>query len=271
MAFRQEWLGSHIGICEITNTWECINKKSLAPDRYYKFGLEDPRLFVYNDQLCCSVVGRRQATVHGSHHWWEYRYEQGIYGLDDNLEVISEMWLQPRGTVMQPEQGEMGEKNWTFFEYDGKLYGQRHLYPYHEVYEIIKNKAWLRHTTPSEIQWQYGRPRGGTPPVLFGDKFVSVFHSSINREVPFKGIWLAGAYAFESKPPFRITHYTREPIMSPAMGCGSNLCNDNLAAVFPSGLIIDGNRWMVSYGFDDWESRVAIFNGHEIMAQLQPV
>ena len=125
-------------------------------------------------------------------------------------------------------------------------------------------------THESSQDWIFGEPRGGTPPVLIGSEYWSFFHSSL----PWAGKgklrhYHMGVYAFEAKPPFRITRMTSRPILS-----GSHrdvLAEKKPLVVFPCGAIIKDGEWTVSLGVNDLASAWIEIPHEQLLKLVQPV
>lgn len=141
------------------------------------------------------------------------------------------------------------EKNWCPFDMGTKLV-------YHVANHIAYDLKTSERFETSGVSWNYGQARGGTPAVLVGDEYVSFFHSSIPwRNMPGCGPRLRyymGAYAFESSPPYRVTRWTMEPILSGSQHGPSIHCSP--AVVFPCGAIAFGDDWLISMGINDCAS-----------------
>ncbi len=139
------------------------------------------------------------------------------------------------------------EKNWIWFNHDGAWYFVYQFAP-HIVVRVGNEVPVAEHKTDTKPKWDYGEIRGGTPPVRVGDEYVSFFHSSL----PWKNLqkrYYAGAYAFEAKPPFRITKMTSEPLLS-----GSDKDSRTLGGppvIFPCGALLEKDKWLVTFGVND--------------------
>ena len=61
-----------------------------------------------------------------------------------------------------------------------------------------------------------------------------------------------GAYAFEAKPPFKITRMTKKPILS---GSQEDPWQEGLPlVVFPCGAVLQSNKFLVTMGVNDYVS-----------------
>lgn len=155
------------------------------------------------------------------------------------------------------------EKNWVFFEHAGKLMCIYSTQPTHVVLEVNGSEVRREtHVTCGPV-WHWGTIRGGTPPVLIGDKWLSVFHSRVDTEIaPHYVRYYAGAYTFENKPPFTVTQVSEMPLMSGSEEDGHQVDPRYVEGwkpyvVFPCGLVPDADRWLISLGINDWQCAVA--------------
>jgi predicted GH43/DUF377 family glycosyl hydrolase len=143
------------------------------------------------------------------------------------------------------------EKNWIWFSHNDELHFIYQSMP-HMVVSIHDsgaiNKVYMSPKMPdSKKEWKFGQHRGGTPPIKVGDEYFCFFHSSL----PFGNTrrYYAGAYAFEAKPPFKITRVTKKPIL---MGSLNDIKNHaSPPVVFPCGSHFDGKEWLVVGGMND--------------------
>ena len=145
------------------------------------------------------------------------------------------------------------EKNWTWFMHDGKPHMIYAMTP-HTVIETDATCTPTKEYKTQEINrlWRadLGTPRGGSNPVRVGDEYWCFFHSS----QPWwngRRRYFMGAYAFEAKPPFRITRMSSEPLLK-----GSNQDKRILEfpiVVFPGGAVFDEAKqeWFVVMGIND--------------------
>jgi len=202
---------------------------------------EDPRAIYHNGKTyisCCNFI-------------WTNR---GWTGAHQIISEISDGWQSVKR--YDPDWANNGiniglnaghEKNWLWFFHDGLphlVYGSS---PHcvvrsSETFDPIN--CWF---TPNELEWDYGQVRGGTPPIRVAEKYWTFFHSSL----PLDGRkqYHMGAYAFEAKPPFRITRITSFPLLS-----GSKLDRSSTSkpwVVFPNGALLREGKWTVTMGVND--------------------
>lgn len=75
-----------------------------------------------------------------------------------------------------------------------------------------------------------------------------------------------GAYAFESKPPFRITKITLEPLLSGSRYDGG--MPDKPPCVFCGAAIYRDNRWLVTFGVNDIKCGYAYIPHKELLERM---
>jgi predicted GH43/DUF377 family glycosyl hydrolase len=161
------------------------------------------------------------------------------------------------------------EKNWVPFAYKKKLLLGYSLIP-HRIYQYIGNsKCKTKASTLGEIGWKWGILRGGTPAVLDGDHYLSIFHSyrkmtTVQSNGRFMRNYFMGAYTFSSEPPFEIKSISPEPIISQDLYNGTSI-------IFPGGLLVDNDFVWVTYGKRDKEVWVAKIDKKRLLNSLIPV
>lgn len=147
--------------------------------------------------------------------------------------------------------GSRMEKNWLWFEHNGNPHFSYTTRP-HVVVRVNNGEAVETHQTDSHMDWPYGEVRGGTPPVLVGDEYVTFFHSSLPWQKvngAMRNRYYMGALAFEARPPFGITRYTRSPLLTGTLREPSVLMSP--PCVFPSGALLRSDEWLVTLGVND--------------------
>jgi predicted GH43/DUF377 family glycosyl hydrolase len=201
---------------------------------------EDPRLFLWRNQLHVSFTilafGRvRMAMV---------RLNEEFQAFDLRIFEISDPKM---------------EKNWQFFEHQEELHAVYLVNP-HLVGRICGNQVeFPRKTTP--LPWMDGEARGGSPPVKIGAEYFSFFHSSCC------GNYVAGVYAFEAKPPFRITRWPQEPCL---VADRDKWRTWGGRIVFPAGAIFEDGLWTVSFGWHDTHCCLARYRHEDLLSTLTP-
>ena len=129
-------------------------------------------------------------------------------------------------------------------------------------------------TQVSEYNWGYGELRGGSPAQLVGNKYLAFFHSSGRFQSKYIISYYMGAYLFEARPPFRITHISYEPIVAKtfineSLGGWASRWRDYV--IFPMGFVFNDAHIWVSYGRNDREGWIVKLNRTGLIASLQPV
>jgi len=165
---------------------------------------EDPRIFNTGRKLWLTCTN----------------FIQGKSYAHQTMAVLDPLW-NVQG-INHPVYGDNGhdiwankghEKNWTWFFHEGSP----HLIYNIEPHTVLKCDAGASvvekfETTVEKDIWFYGQRRGGSNPIRVGDEYFAFYHSS----TPWwngRRRYYMGAYAFEAKPPFRITRSTTIPLM----------------------------------------------------------
>lgn len=141
------------------------------------------------------------------------------------------------------------EKNWLWF-----WHNERPHLVYWTVPHTVFRYDWyygIQEKWESLIEgalWMHGEPRGGTNPILVGDEYWSFFHSFTPWKYPRRRYHM-GAYAFEAKPPFKVTRMTILPLLSAS---AQDPTRDPLPiTIFPCGALIENEQWLVVFGVND--------------------
>lgn len=216
---------------------------------------EDARLFMFKGQphlAYTQMTGYRPGVDYNCH----MRYAR--LKLTGNRWLIEEVWQPKYGN----NSGMGKEKNWAFFEHDGKLFAVYQDSPNHRVIQLEGDRVVAEHETEAAT-WPWGHIRGGSPPIPWGkDQMLAIFHSSVPTEdAPHYVRYYGAAYTFEAKPPFRITAISSKPIMagSEADGHGYDPRYSQgwkPYVVFPCGLVPQDEGWLVSLGVNDWQCAI---------------
>jgi hypothetical protein len=172
------------------------------------------------------------------------------------------------------------EKNWMLFESEGDLFCLYSIEPH----RVLKLAEWgekeVIFTDCCDVPWDdskykhtYGELRGGAQPFRVGDVFYNFCHSSYR--VKSKRHYVAALYTFEAKGPFRPVKLLEEPIPLPnPQGADTLRPKLNAAAaavVYPCGAVLDGDRWIITYGLNDDSSAIVDVMQSEIESRLRPV
>lgn len=257
-----------IGLCLLDDNYQPIKESNVLPElhsaltlkkvngstiTYAKgFHVEDPRLFVFNNQLYLSYTDG-------------YQMAQARIN-PDTLHAEESFYL------LKPDENRT-EKNWTFFEHDMKL---------HCVYDINNHIVWTmdgnhkdkEYSTSFQHDWKYGDIKGGTPPIRIGDKFISFFHSTLQMRIRNRDgrQYFMGAYTFEAQAPFKPLQISVEPFISGEL-INNNIprLNNNIFVVFPSGVIRKENSFVVSLGYNDLECRFVEISDSQVEQNMTDI
>lgn len=248
-AFRADqepwWDNIRVGTVELDGNYDPIIGTEQFLDLYADGGnehhVEDPRLIAMGDRLFISYTDGRKM----------YHSE-----LDDSLAVKENFGEITKFSVNSA--GDKRDKNFVPFVYDGKIY-----YSYSDSPRIVIDASNPNsiHLPRQDVTWDFGQIRGGTPAIPFDGSLISFFHSSVivNTNVTVRGqrVYYFGAYLFSPTPPFSIRKVTQIPLMkaNPFMINGRKRPTNSFV-VFPCGVIEETDHFVVSYGWNDFSTRI---------------
>ncbi len=199
---------------------------------------EDPRLFVFKDQLVCVyndlIQGQRRI-----HLAFLQREGQGL--------VVQKIQaLTKEGGLKQTE------KNWVPFVHHDKLYFLYETNPW-TVLEY-QDDGYCKILTKQELFIPGETPKlsGGTPAVECNGEYVGFFHirSGITRSYVSwnRYVYFVGAYAFDSSPPFLLKRLTIKPLSYPG---AYHLFKNPKKILYPVGIRQNSDNFFVSMGVND--------------------
>lgn len=220
---------------------------------------EDPKLFVWCDELFMSVVVSR---------WPDMARSVVRYGRLYHGELLD---------VVQPAHGKNDwsemEKNWVCFENPGGYDnhgGQLHILYRSGVTQHVYIPSMIE--TLKAAYWPYGLIKGGSQPMLYEGKWLRFFHSTLNNELnpQQRRRYYVGALMLEPTPPFDCIRTSRKPIIY-----GSevdNLTKDQRKAcshwkpqvVFPGTAIQRDGCWWLSLGVNDSACVIAVIKPEQL-------
>jgi predicted GH43/DUF377 family glycosyl hydrolase len=229
-----------IGICYLDESLQpvkesnkVLNLHSLLKGYSKGYHVEDPRLFIHQDELFISYTDG---------------YQMLQAKINPETFEVSESFYIKKPSVRRTE------KNWTFFSHQGKIMSVYQVSP-HIVYEMDGANWYLKHSEKFETNWPYGEPRGGTSPVLTDEGYLSFFHSSIETKQGRQ--YYIGAYLFEATSPFTPIAISKLPIIGGQIIPKSiPRLNTSVWVVFPGGVIRTETGWKIAYGSNDLECRI---------------
>lgn len=205
---------------------------------------EDPRVLVYNNKIYVSCATYSHDKFHLIH--------QKMLVFDENFKHIDNIHFEYGFNGKSRDKNSGKEKNWTFFIQDNKLMCVYKMSP-HTVVEFDWNgnviSEYISHNN-IQTDWLFGLCRGGSNPVFKDGFYHAFFHSSIYWKQG-KNRYVMGYYKFEPTPPYKIVNISNTPIL-----WGNSIDEfiypeANPPVVFPCGLILEDNNFVVSFGFND--------------------
>lgn len=198
---------------------------------------EDPRLFTYQGRLMCSF----------SDNPIQHRKGVTIKMLD-----LSSGQLATFGYGSPPE------KNWCFFEKEGRLH---FVYDAHTVVEV---SGYREHKLEWSPDPKYGEVHGGTPPVLIEPyRWLTLYHSAIKPKQG-RQHYFVGAYIFDQN--FRVCWQSAQPIW----WTGEHITEGawDKYVVFPGSCEYDpGTECItVAYGLSDKDCRLRCISMKDLLS-----
>lgn len=196
---------------------------------------EDPRFFKFHGDLCMAFIVARRVGFP--------RFQVGHYNLTTRaatLHVTRE-----------------NEKNWLFFEHEGRLCWTHTMMGEH----VVRNDVGQEWRTLLPMRWTHGYMRGGAGYAMCDGLMWSFFHStricsSGRRE------YAMGCAAFERNAPFRIKAWTPKPLY-----VAPKNRTTKLSVIFPGSAHRDGDNWIITAGCDDTHC-VALTIDHETLRRI---
>lgn len=168
------------------------------------------------------------------------------------------------------------EKNWVPFDYFGNILLSYTISP-HQVLFPLLGTGYCETFSTSErrIDWQWGELRGGTPAVLVDGQYLGFFHSSQEMCTTYSEgenslHYFMGAYTFTSHYPFYITQISPRPIFNEDLYRSPPYVPywKPIRAVFPCGMIVEGDEIWVSFGKQDHEMWIMKIDKARLMNSL---
>jgi hypothetical protein len=197
--------------------------------------------------------------------WNDGNRSEGNHQFMVELDITSE--LKPAGPareIVLKGSRRKNEKNWAFFEAQGKVWVVYSITPHiilsadlNAVSQVVCQKE-VTVDWNSRYSSHFGALRGGAQPVQVGNKFVNLVHSSFN--MPEGREYVAATYEFSAEHPFAPVRELPIPVNFglPRQSESGNLKENKLnpttsEVVYPTGLVISGEQVWISAGIDDSE------------------
>lgn len=250
MASRYGFVGSRVFLSELDKNYQPKWSEDLGitiPGGM--IGVEDPRLFMHGGRLHATVSGYLKASG-------PRVTRQFVVEFADDL-TVQRVW-EPQYTKSNP-----WEKNWGAFSHDGKLHFVYGINP-HVVLRCDGEQAVeVARTVPRFRMGNGVLMRGGAAPVLVGDEWYSFYHTYSKSERGRADYGMA-LYTFSAVLPFAQKRYCKELLLTTS----EDIPGWNKRVVFPCGAVLRDKKWIVSYGHQDRECRIAEFDAAEIERRL---
>lgn len=267
--YTYPWI-SHIGVVLLDKSFDPISRPQLLKIRpkcsKTLSQAEDARIFshkgrlfiIYNDNIEIenpSLSDRRDMFIA------ELFCVNGFFSVSAPRKLIYE----------EKYQTQLWQKNWTPFEYKGKLLMTYTVNP-HEIINpnLVNGSCYLYDMTIPDLNWDWGTLRGSSPPLLDEGEYIAFFHSGIY--ISSSASWgsymwhyYIGAYTFSSEPPFHITKISPFPIVADGFYTFSNYYK---RVIFPGGCVISGSYIYLAYGKDDREMWIATLDKKALKRSL---
>lgn len=268
-------------ICMLDKEWRVVAGSVVALSDSIVQGGEnhyDPRFLIFRDRL----------YIHYNNNWDSAPNQIFLVELDaDSLQARS----AARPLLLDGPRQKI-EKNWMLFDHEGDLFAIYQIAP-HIILRldfgghgpVLCKPEYISKWDTTIYARHFGTPRGGTPPVLIGKQYISVFHSRTQpqrlapatlkpalRSLDQKHMWrlikrwlreqlfplkiYGGVYGFAATPPFAPIFIRPDPVLHPEhedrrrRPTASHLTPRSV--VFPTGLVqLDVDSFLVSYGVHD--------------------
>lgn len=215
--------------------------------------LQDCKFIEYKNKLIGTCATYRDILTDYFHQKWlifdkSFKHERNVHPV-----------YGKNGHTLFDNSGD--EKNWTLFTHEDKLYFIYQMFPHTVVETDLEGKIKTEYITHRPLTWKYGEPRLTSNPIYKNGFFYSFFHSHLRvKSGPnSQRLYFCGIYKFKAEPPFEIVEFSKEPIV------WGNKHRDHLRqrkqiylpyCVFPSGAILENEKFLISLGINDQESAI---------------
>lgn len=242
-AWREQTDISVVWVAIMRSDYSILSKRKFSPDHWDlgETGFEDPRIFLWKNSLHLSISITNNQNC-----------KMGFIEFNDKLEA--------KKISIFSNDSSLPQKNWQFFETTKDLHAVYLVNPH--IVGILSNDKLDFSMGSGHLSWVEGEARGGSPPILIGDEYFAFFHSSCF------GRYVAGFYAFEAKPPFRVTRWPNKPCLVADLNEWQSCAP---WVVFPSGSIYEDGIWTLSFGWHDMKCCLIRYKHCELIQTLQKV
>lgn len=231
-------LSTRLGMAELNDNLSVMRWSQVRiNDELTEHSYEDPRLFLFRDQLFIAFV--------------ESQYPKNFYCVQKYAELFEDSKGWRTAASYQPRYGKNDftgmEKNWCPFEHEDAL---------HFIYDsktILKMDAdYAEEIKTEEAQWDYGDIKGGVV-INRGDHLLRLFHSRRDDEMPpHPWRYYVGWLKMENKSPFRILEVGKTPLLQASEEGGrQDAFHFKPKVVFPGGAVEVEGGVLVSCGVND--------------------
>lgn len=215
-----------------------------SPEDFRFVDVEGQIYGVFNDQM--GRVGSKSPHRRSM-------YMAKFVFVEDRLEVRDRICLNFAGAVEFYKGVDIEsfvEKNWTPFVFENEIHLLYTIDPLLVLKPNLKTGECLEVFRENFQVSHLGFPRGGTPAIDMGDRFLSFYHVLYRGPERRLFGYLKGqcyymsAFAFSKEAPFRIVGKIDAPI-------GAKNMYQKKKIVFPSALIEQGDEFYLFWGVDD--------------------
>jgi predicted GH43/DUF377 family glycosyl hydrolase len=264
---------NRIGLVWLDENFNLVSTPQLLdiPNENATYRQQDPRLIVIDEQLYIVFSDVTKGKyIHDTRRSFlaELSYEKGFFKVKRKEGCLD----------FEGEIDRRWEKNWSPFDYAGNLLLIYSITPHRILYPLLSSRTCVTVASSySDIDWQWGELRGGTPALIENDQYLSFFHSSkVMDSVQSNGKrmqhYFMGAYTFSKSPPFAVQQISPKPIV------GKNFYNGPsyqtwkpLRVIFPGGFISDEKFIWIAYGRQDHEIWITKIDKAGLFNSLIPV
>ena len=170
------------------------------------------------------------------------------------------------------------EKNWSFFEDEGKPVFIHRTQPV-TIFTTLNNNFELEREDSSfkEFSWPFGEIRGGASTIKVNDIYYHFFHSSALAG-PYHGlkeqgigrIYYMGCYTFKKTiDGYELLEVTRIPLELGDFTDKVVLWRN--CAVFPCGVVYEAGQFKISYGWHDYKIKLLTISLEELHSIFIPL